>query len=237
MLKSKSKYFLQKITAKLIVLFAFASIFSVKLLAVEDYQGAFPENLSFSIDPLTFATILLNSHFEEGEFDIDWRGVWFAGEMNYQTENRTELGFGLFLSNHNVAVTAKHRSFYNEEQLRGFFWGYYGLVEWRRMHWWKNSSAWPNVSWNFPVDENANVYHSFGVTAGADIGFRYRKEHWGITAYLGLGLPLYFCFGDLPNRRNIRFELINIGLRAIHLGVRVDLFPLFPIDKEEVKDE
>jgi hypothetical protein len=81
------------------------------------------------------------------------------------------------------------------------------------------------VGWNFPFVGNDNVYHSIGATGGFDIGFRIRGKTVGVTPYIGLGLPLYYCLGNLPQNDKETFDFANITLRAIDIGLRIDFFP------------
>jgi len=135
------------------------------------------------------------------------------------------MGVVFFAGTHRFALMAKLRSFSNKEKQSGFFWGLYGLIEWRRMDWFYDENNKLGVGWIIPSTEQSKAYHSIGITGGLDIGFRFRINNFGITPYLGLGLPLFVCFGDLPPKNNIRdFYLMNMALRAINIGLKLDFF-------------
>jgi hypothetical protein len=69
------------------------------------------------------------------------------------------------------------------------------------------------------------VFHSAGLTGGADIGFRLRGERWGATFFAGAGYPLFWCFGDLPEKEDLdQFYLLNAILRAFELGFKIDFY-------------
>jgi hypothetical protein len=57
------------------------------------------------------------------------------------------------------------------------------------------------IGWNFPFIGD-NIFHSIGITGGVDIGFRIRGEKIGVTPFVGLGIPLFYCFGDLPPQKD-----------------------------------
>jgi hypothetical protein len=185
------------------------------------------KNYSISFDPLTIVGLFTGLAFptdaESGE--IDFRNMWFAADINWEAESQKELGMGIFLRGDRIAFTRLYRSFYNKERQSGFFWGLYGLVEWRRMHWFIDEDSDIIIGWAFPFDGRDNIYHSIGITGGFDIGFRYRKNNLGITPFLGVGIPLFFCFGDLPPKSYTKeFYLTNLAIRAIHIGIRLDFF-------------
>jgi hypothetical protein len=183
-------------------------------------------NNSVSFEPLTFIGLLLSPNDENGEPQpVDLRNMWFAVDSNWETEKQREMGLGLFLRGDRIAIISKYRMFRNKETLSGFFWGFYGLIEWRRMYWLFEKNSELTIGWNFPFVGHDNVYHSIGITGGMDIGFRFRKENFGITPYLGLGIPLFYCFGNLPPKGNDReFIIMNTAGRAVNIGLRLDFF-------------
>jgi hypothetical protein len=66
---------------------------------------------------------------------------------------------------------------------------------------------------------------SVGLTAGVDAGFRLRGKNLGATFYLGLGTPLFFAFdSEPPGNDKENFLLQNALLRAIDIGMRIDIF-------------
>jgi hypothetical protein len=188
-------------------------LFSCNLFS-QDYT-----NNSISFDPLTFIGLFLG----RGD-NTELRNIWFGVDINWETEKQGEMGLGLFLRGDRAAIITKYRMFYNKETQSGFFWGFYGLIEWRQMYWFYEDNSELTVGWTFPFHGD-NVYHSLGIRGGIDIGFRFRSNNFGVTPYLGLGIPLFFCFGDLPPQKDIReFYLSNIALRAINIGLRLDFF-------------
>jgi hypothetical protein len=201
------------------MLFLIIFIFLTHHLFSMDYT-----NNSISFDPLTFIGIFFIPDNGESQF-VDLRNLWLAVDINWETEKQREMGLGLFLRGDRVAITTKYRMFHNKETQSGFFWGLYGLIEWRRLYWYYDKNSEITIGWTFPFVGHDNVYHSIGITGGIDIGFRIRSNSFGITPYLGLGIPLFYCFGDLPPEKNTQeFNIMNITLRAINIGLRLDFF-------------
>jgi hypothetical protein len=180
-------------------------------------NNAFAQNFSVSVDPITFIGTLLASN-------NDIRNMWLCTELNMDANNK-ELGFGIFARADRFALRTQYRSFFNKERQSGFFWGLYGCIEWRKMFWIYNENNKINIGWNFPFVGSDNVYHSVGLTGGFDIGFRIRGKTVGVTPYIGLGIPLFFCFGDLPPQKDRElFNIQNIIFRAFDIGLRIDFF-------------
>jgi len=186
-------------------------------------------NASVSFDPLTLIRtagflINMNDTDPEDQRELNFNNIWFGMDSNWVTKNKKEMGVGVFLGSHKIAFKTQYRSFYNKERQSGFFWGLFGLTEWRRMYWYYEENDEIMVGWGLPFNEQENVYHSFGITGGFDTGFRYRTGNLGVTPYLGLGIPLFYCFGNMPVNNIQDFNVMNIALRAIHIGVRIDVF-------------
>jgi hypothetical protein len=186
----------------------------------------FAQIYSVSVDPITFFGLLLTPKDENGkQQSADIRNIWLCLELNLETNNKKELGFGIFARADRFALRTQYRSFYNKERQSGFFWGFYGNVEWRRMYWIYDEDDKFAIGWFFPFIGNNNVFHSIGITGGVDIGFRFRGEKIGVTPYMGLGIPLFHCFGDLPPEKDRElFYLQNAAFRAIDVGIRLDFF-------------
>ncbi|MDR2510080.1 MAG: hypothetical protein LBC77_05505 [Spirochaetaceae bacterium] len=188
------------------------------------------ENFSVSFDPITFLALIpagMSGTNQDGRpaEAIDWRNMWLCVELNSQLPNEKELGFGVFVRADRVALRSNYRSYYNTDRLSGFFWGFYGQLEWRKMYWHYDKGAELSVGWMFPVADGYNSYHSAGLTAGVDIGFRIRIGSLGITPYLGVGLPLFLLFGDKPGGDDYgKFIFINGVFRAVDIGLRLDFF-------------
>jgi hypothetical protein len=190
-------------------------------------NAIFAQNFSISFDPITFIRVLLSPLTLNGneEQSSDIRNIWLGAELNMETTSKKELGFGVFLRADRVALRAQYRSFFNKERQSGFFWGLYGHIDWRKMFWIYGENNEIGIGWNFPFEGNDNVFHSIGITGGVDIGFRIRGGNLGVTPYIGLGIPLYYCFGDLlPEKDREMFNLQNTTFRAIDIGIRIDLF-------------
>jgi hypothetical protein len=184
------------------------------------------QNFSLSVDPITFFGLLLSPKDENGEQQsTDIRNMWLCIELNMETINKKEWGVGIFARADRVALRTHYRSFFNKEKQSGFFWGLYGHVEWRRMYWIYDENNEIGIGWNFPFVGNDNVYHSIGLTGGVDIGFRIRGKTVGITPYIGLGIPWFFCFGALPPQKDKDlFYNKNITFRTLDAGLRIDFF-------------
>jgi hypothetical protein len=199
--------------------------FFIGILIVLSYT-IFAQNFSISVDPITFIGLLLSQKDENGEQQSsDIRNTWVCVELNMETNSKKEIGFGIFIRADRVALRTQYRSFYNKERQSGFFWGLYGHIDWRKMFWIYDENNEIGIGWNFPFVGNDNVFHSIGITGGVDIGFRIRGETVGVTPYIGLGIPLYYCFGDLPPEKDKElFNLQNTTFRAIDIGIRLDFF-------------
>jgi len=184
------------------------------------------KNVAISIDPVTFIELML---WGWGN-DVEIMNIWLSMDLSWETEKQKEMGLGIFLRGDRVAATGKYRIFSNKERQSGFFWGFYGLAEWRRMYWSYDDDAVLEINWRYTVvgnDDysNDNVYHSIGVTGGLDVGFRYRKGALGVTPYLGLGIPLFYCFGNLPQKDDyLDFYLMNMIFRSVNFGLKLDFF-------------
>ena len=201
-------------------------LFFVIFFISQSVFSADNRNSSISFDPLTFLGLVLGPDDDDIDDNdvVDFRNMWFCASINWETENQREMGFGLFLRGDRITITTNYRSFYNKERQSGFFWGLYGLIEWRRMYWFYDNNSELFVGTNFPFVGD-NVYQSVGITGGFDTGFRFRALNVGITPYLGLGIPLFCCFGNLPREINTpKFMWRNIATRAINIGVKLDFF-------------
>ena len=202
------------------------AVFLALLFAVVFPGGLFADDLSFrnssiSFDPITFLGLWLLSNESD---NVGFRNLWFAMDVNMATASQREIGLGIILTGSRIALITRYRSFYNRERQSGFFWGLYGLLEWRRMSWYYDENSETVIHWSFLFEDRGNTYHSIGITAGVDIGFRIRINNFGITPFLGLGVPLFFCFGNLPSQNFWEFYLNNALIRAINIGIRFDLF-------------
>jgi hypothetical protein len=98
-------------------------------------NNLFAQNFSISVDPITFIGLLLSPKDKNGEpQSADIRNMWLGIGLNMETNNKKELGFGIFARADRVALRTQYRSFYNKQRQSGFFWGLYGHIEWRRMY-------------------------------------------------------------------------------------------------------
>ena len=200
---------------KLLFLALFLLMFSFNNLFANE-QG----NTSISFAPLTF----LGLFFGSGE-NVDFRNMWFAMDINWETRNQREMGVGTILRGNRIAVKTQYRMFYNRELQRGFFWGLYGVIDWRRLFWFYDDNNVLTIGSSFPYAVYDNQYHSIGVSGGLDIGFRFRSGNFGITPFFGLGIPVFHVFGDLPpSNYKQEFRVTKAVIRAINIGLRLDFF-------------
>jgi hypothetical protein len=201
----------------------------ISFLAVFISHGLFADKKidSFSVDPLTFVGLFTGSVFvpEDGAGRIDFRNMWLSADLNWVTAKEKEFGAGVFLRGDRAAVITKYRMFRNTETQSGFFWGFFGSVEWRRMYWYFNGDGGLTTGWTFPFENNGNVYHSVGITGGVDLGVRFRINNFGITPYLRAGVPLFYCFGNMPPETHTRdFYVANVAVRVASIGLKLDFF-------------
>jgi len=206
----------------LTILFYFLFVFTINLYAnYNDSSNIFFDSVSY--DPLTIIGLFVFFITPEDESNLNF--LWFAGETNRITANHREIGTGLILNRNRAALTTRLRTYNNREMQNGFFWGVFGLLEWRRMYWFFNENSELTVSNPFWGTTKGYAYHSIGVTGGVETGFRIRTNNSGITIFLGLGIPLFYCFGNLPPQANMReFYLNNILPRSVNIGIRLDSF-------------
>jgi hypothetical protein len=200
----------------------------ITILAVFISQGLSSmdsRSSSVSFDPLTFAGLFTGLLLpQDGDGYIDLRNMWLSADINWLTTKEKEFGAGLFVRGDRVALITKYRMFRNNESQSGFFWGLFGLVEWRRMYWFFDNNGGLTTGWSFPFAEHGNVYHSIGITAGADVGIRFRiNDYFGITPYLRAGIPLFYCFGNMPpGKYTGEFYAANIAVRVASIGLKLD---------------
>jgi hypothetical protein len=185
------------------------------------------EGLTLSVDLLTFVSMILPNPSEKNGApppSQDLSSLWICVDLSGTTDAGRELGFGFFLRADRVALRSQYRFFSNPDSQSGFFWGLFGYVEWRKLHWGYDDNNELAVGWSYPFDGD-NVFHSVGLAAGVDAGFRIRIGSIGITPFIGVGLPLFYCFGTLPpdNDRTV-FWIQNAVIRAVDIGLRIDFF-------------
>lgn len=184
------------------------------------------QNLTVSVDVFTFINMLIQTppgdNQEQPPASIE--SLWACVELSFTTDAGRELGFGIFARADRVALRTNYRFFSNADEQSGFFWGWFGHIEWRKMLWMYDDNNEVAVGWNYPFSAD-NVYHSVGLAAGVDVGLRIRMGAVGITPFIGAALPLFYCFGDLPPEQDRNyFWLQNIVIRAIDIGLRLDFF-------------
>ncbi|MDR0785879.1 MAG: hypothetical protein LBE74_08390 [Treponema sp.] len=185
---------------------------------------AYSQNSSISFDPFTLIGLLLptgDQNHKEQTTDI--RNLWLCIEANWEISNKTEMGVGMFWRGDRFALRAQWRNYFNKQRQSGAFIGLYGNAEWRQMYWLYDGEG-IAIGWSFPFEFKDNVYHSLGITIGVDVGFRIRIGDVGITPFIGLGYPLFFCFGETPTNYRSEFDTKNMMFRAIDIGLRIDFF-------------
>ena len=188
-------------------------------------HGLFAEgfnNHSISLDPLSGLGFLLS-----GFIELDIRNIAISADVNWETANQREVGIGALIRGDRLALRTHYRFFHNRERLSGFFWGVFGLAEWRRMYWFHNENSEIDIGWFFPFHERNNTYHSVGITGGLDVGFRIRRNNLGVTPFFRAGIPLFYIFGDAPSQLSTwEFYRMNILPRAVSVGFRLDFFDI-----------
>jgi hypothetical protein len=185
-----------------------------------------PGNRSSSLDPFSFVGLIVffipTDDVTEG---VNFNNLWFTVEWNWESANQREMGVGITLRGDRVALTSTYRFFHNRETQSGFFWGPFALLEWRRMYWFYDEDDHITIGWSLPFRADGNTFHSVGITAGIDIGYRFRRNNFGVTAFIGLGVPLFYPFGNLPPQDDFQgFYLANMMLRSLRAGLRLNFF-------------
>jgi len=203
---------------KIILILIIITLFSSNLFA----QNL--RNSSISFDPISLIGLVWFFSEDENQMsEIDFNNIWFGMDINWETKSHKEMSVGFFIGTHQVALKTQFRSFLNKENQSGLFWGLYGLIDWRRMDWVYDENNELSIAWI--SSGSNNVYYSIGITGGINIGFRFRSGSSGITPFVGLGIPLFFCFGNLPPQNNINdFYIANTIIRTINIGINIDLF-------------
>jgi hypothetical protein len=194
--------------------FIFIVFFSHSLFAEDHDNSVTPISYhSISISPMTIiSTALLVQGIES---------IWFIADVNWRLANQEELGTGVVLRRDRASLVTRYRSYNNKERQSGLFWGVYGLAEWRMMHWFYDEHSNLKIASSTTSGESQeHIYHSIGITMGAEAGFRVRINNFnGISAFIGMGVPLFYCFGDTPQDVMQGFYLQNMLLRTLNVGL------------------
>ena len=206
-----------------IFLIIFAVVLPRNLLADELWHR------SISFDPIGVARFF---HFLvflpgdlTGEEGLNLDNVGLTVESNWKTVHRHQMGIGFILSSNRIALTSTYRFFRDRETQSGFFWGPFALLEWRRMYWYYDVAGQITVD-TAPYGLLGTPFNSIGLTFGADVGFRFRISNFSITAFGGMGIPLFLAFGELlPEGPEFQeFYMANILPRGLRFGVRLDFY-------------
>jgi hypothetical protein len=151
--------------------------------------------------------------------------IWMDVDVNFLLANNKEQSIGIYLSPDCYGLRYQNRS-YTKESHAGFFYGAFAKLEYRTMGWQYLDGGTFQISYSLlgnPVE--GTKFQSVGLTGGVDLGFRLRGEKWGATFFAGAGLPLFYCFGDLPEKESpASFYLLNARLRVVELGFKIDFY-------------
>lgn len=189
-------------------------------LAGESSFLAEAESATLSMSPITF---LLFAAAEDGE-PIDF--VWLSAMLNYQLPDRKEVGFGTTIIPGYIDFRVQRRK-YQRDDHSGFFYGPFALVEYRKLYWEENSNSGYNIfPFLFNIYESGQVFHSLGARIGMDVGYRFRTEVATISPYIGVALPVFYCFdthGSTEIKENWQqFYWDNVPIRAVDFGIMID---------------
>jgi hypothetical protein len=193
-------------------------LIAVMLLLVKTALPA--ADYSVSISPLTLLEMLVvgaigGEQDEQGRLALSGLDV----DFNLLLDDNKEQSIGMYLMSGFYGLRYQFRSYAGEDHA-GFLYGMFAKLEYRIMEWSLNDG-----DWLFGGGRGGAVFHSAGLTAGADIGFRLRGERWGATFFAGAGLPLFYCFGDLPEKEDRdQFYLLNALMWAFELGFKIDIY-------------
>lgn len=179
---------------------------------------AVPDSMSMS--PITL--LILTEMEEDAPPDF----VWLSFSFNYQLEDRKEIGIGATIIPGYFDIKAQGRK-YNNENHSGFFYGPFALLEYRKCFWEKDSDSSYRISPDlFDSGRGMNQFHSVGLRLGMDAGFRIHMEQMAVTPYIGVAIPLFYCFdgqGSTEIKENWQqFYLDNLLIRAVDFGINID---------------
>jgi hypothetical protein len=149
-------------------------------------------------------------------------------DCNFEGDNG-ENSLGMVITGYQVGFRGQMRRFVHGDY--GFFAGLWGQAEFRQMYWkyddaeTKEGLSLTTYFWTSGGGEGEHKYSSVGATLGGHVGYRLKFHPVGVTAYVGLGFPLFYCFGSLPEDNDTdKFYLMNGIIRAVDLGLKIDLF-------------
>jgi hypothetical protein len=190
------------------------------------WQGTiYADNLiGLSFSPVTFIEVILTSMEADRNHEIGPEEyIWLGIDFNFDSDGK-ENSIGLYIHPNYFGLRAQRRTFSGDH--RGFFYGLYGILEYRKMYWGYNDKNDIEIQTFWGNERGDNPYHSIGATIGGDIGVRFGGKNMRCTIYTGLGLPLFYCFGDTPvsGGEMLSFYGLNTVSRIIDIGVKIDLF-------------
>lgn len=184
-------------------------------------KPAYAEDLSVSFSPLTLLGIL----FSYPDNDDIRKNIWVEAEVNFLTDNGKEHGLGFFARSYCYGMRYSYRK-YSKDDHSGFLYGLYVRAEYQEAGWSYLEDG--EIGINYSLIGNGitgTVYKTAGLTAGGDIGVRFRGEQWGATFFIGIGVPAFFWFGDLPREVDVKdFYLKNALLKMVDAGIRIDFY-------------
>jgi hypothetical protein len=178
-------------------------------------QGA----ISVSVSPLSALDMALNRDGQPLEY------LRLEFDINYLADNNVERSVGAiikFTYPNLYALRYQQRKFSGDNHT-GFLHGFYGRIEYREMNWGYDDGK-VEVSTSWFSNGTGTMFRSIGATFGGDVGFRLRGERFGATFYAGAGLPLFYCFGDIPKDQLASFYLSSALIRVLNLGIKLDFY-------------
>jgi len=197
-------------------------LFSISTLWIysEGSSIAEAETATLSMSPITLLLFTAAEEDEPSDF------IWLSLMLNFQLPDRKEIGFGTTIIPGYIDFRMQHRK-YQRDDHSGFFYGPFALVEYRKLYWEKDSNSNYVISPPFfGLEDNGQVYHSIGARLGMDVGYRFRTEIATISPYIGVALPVFYCFdtqGSTEIKENWQqFYWDNLPIRAVNFGIMID---------------
>ncbi|MDR0539631.1 MAG: hypothetical protein LBG74_03905 [Spirochaetaceae bacterium] len=202
---------------KLILLFLCCGIFPAQAARAMDF--------GVSVSPLTLLGAVLSSEYTPTDNPRDY--IWISADLNFLLDDSRERSIGIVLQPNCYGLRYHQRKYTNDNH-SGFLYGLFATLDYRVMGWKYNDQDGLTVSYAFIGNTNTTegmIFHTIGATIGANTGFRLRGERWGATFYVGAGVPLIYCFGDLPRKQNSWDLYFGSALnRAFELGLKIDFY-------------
>jgi hypothetical protein len=176
--------------------------------------------ISVSISPLSALDMALSNR--GGGQPLEY--LWLEFDINYLADDNLERSVGAIIQPNFYALRYQQRQFSRDDHT-GFLYGIFGRIEYREMIWEPNGNDGVYVSTTWFKDGGGTIFRSIGAIFGGDVGFRLRGERFGATFYAGAGLPLFYCFGNLPPDDKLTSLYLSSALiKALNLGIKFDFY-------------